>query len=1147
MSETRPQTLQDLFDIRARMARDIPALQLVRLPQPRLVMLMERAEELCEHLDTALRQAEEEGFADADAREAAQGLRNFLEDLRQASVANLKASERTVGYVDLSQKLSDYKKRARTLAADMVKAMGECDEESAVARFAGPLTDLEAAVRALGEATRRACDRAEPAIASAIKGMDKFFNLLERHPGLSAVRARVRQLLREDILKTLADSQLFDPAFAPDMPLGRSADSADELARYVDEGENRPPHPFFDPDYYRRTYPEVDMLRYSALEHFVRYGEIMYYSPSPKFDPLYYLEENEDVLDAGIPPLRHFLAHGLREGRPPCPKAGWFFISRFLVPLPAKVALIGEPEPPMRSAWQQLQTRGAGREGGRLERIAPAEWTGREADLDAYVVGPEGLSMLKGDLLRAVAESGRRVLYLGMNPQRDLDPLLRQDSLPLERVCAVTSHYERFIRWQESQSPFKLRYYDFDDPDRDVPFVEALLNRLASETPFDLRRTGRWGEIRDDGPAISVVSIIYKKYKEMIAFLEGLNRQDLARPYEVVLVDDASPDDSVERIKKWLEQKRADGLLNRFMDVRILHNASNSGNCTSRNRGIEAARADVVLVADGDVVQNASSLSEHLWAYRLGDCDAVIGFFQFDMGYHDAFQWLAACEMAPEMLRSQILHDFHSYIQPLPNSVYNYVTRNASLRKSAFDGMFFDESFNYSSALDSGYGEEDHEIAVRLHFESKNIRFVESSLCVHIRHGDNSYNADKAISNLRNWNRLLDKHPDVILLDRQYYQWRTRNFLAKTLGKPEAPEVVNAQGRYLDPARANVVVPQMPQLHILTGPADIPYLHDLFRMRHIFTVADGTGRGWDYNQRPLPYNARFTGLEDVNPDAHHLAIIPFDEGLLFSGKPGDGPAAWGKELIRLLELTRGMPRLGLCLPARPPFDGTGADTAPLLPQAEKRRAVLRSLFEDIHVVCTSHEQHQSWGFAHSSVIWHGFSPQEYPEGTHARGCLTLPRQALEGRLGGRLQRLEAALADGFPLHHMDIPAPHPGHRDSDQAWAVAAYQLYARYLGTFSAYCSPFRHPAMPRERSEAMLAGVIPVTLRNADTDLLIKNGVNGFCGDSVEELAEHLRWLAGHEKQRRVISRNARLTAMDLLNVDRCLADWLHLIRRL
>jgi hypothetical protein len=517
------------------------------------------------------------------------------------------------------------------------------------------------------------------------------------------------------------------------------------------------------------------------------------------------------------------------------------------------------------------------------------------------------------------------------------------------------------------------------------------------------------------------------------------------------------------------------------------------------------------------------------------------------MDYHDVFQWLAACEVAPEITRAKILRDTDSYIRLLPNSVYNYVTRNTSFRKSAFNGTFFDESFNYTSALNSGYGEEDHEIAVRMYFDRKNIRFIESSICVHIRHGDNSYNSDKILSNMRNWNRLVDKHPEVTLLERQYYQWRTRNLLAKTLNKPEAPEVVSAQNRYLDPGRANIVVPQMSPLNILIGMADIPYLYDLFKMRHIFTVADGTGRGWDHNQRPLPYNVRFTRLTDVTPGAHHLAIIPFDEGMLFSGKPGDGPAAWGKGLIRLLELSSGMPRLGLCLPARPPFGEAGADTAQLLPQIEKRRAILRSLFEDIHVVCTSHEQQKSWGFAHSSVIWHGFSPEEYPEGTHTQGCLTLPRRAMDGRPDDRFTSLKRALADDCPLHSLDVPAPHPDHRDSNQEWAVAAYQLYGRYLGTFSACCSPYNDPAMPRELSEAMLTGVIPVTLRNADTELLIKNGVNGFCGDSVEELVEHLRWLARHERQRRTISRSARLSAMDLLNVDRCIADWLHLIRRL
>ena len=71
-----------------------------------------------------------------------------------------------------------------------------------------------------------------------------------------------------------------------------------------------------------------------------------------------------------------------------------------------------------------------------------------------------------------------------------------------------------------------------------------------------------------------------------------------------------------------------------------------------------------------------------------------------------------------------------------------------------------------------------------------------------------------------------------------------------------------------------------------------------------------------------------------------------------------------------------------------------------------------------------------------------------------------------------------------------------------------------------------------------------IPVSLRNHDVDMFIQNGVNGFNDDFAEELVEHVAWLMKHEKQRAEISRKARLTAMDMFNIDRQLAAWSALI---
>ncbi len=87
----------------------------------------------------------------------------------------------------------------------------------------------------------------------------------------------------------------------------------------------------------------------------------------------------------------------------------------------------------------------------------------------------------------------------------------------------------------------------------------------------------------------------------------------------------------------------------------------------------------------------------------------------------------------------------------------------------------------------------------------------------------------------------------------------------------------------------------------------------------------------------------------------------------------------------------------------------------------------------------------------------------------------------------------------------------------------------------------------MPRSRGEAMMAGLVSVSMRNHDVDLFIKNGANGFYGDSPAELAEQLVWLATHPAQAEAMRRASRLTAMQVFNQDRYLADWSALLKRI
>ncbi len=87
---------------------------------------------------------------------------------------------------------------------------------------------------------------------------------------------------------------------------------------------------------------------------------------------------------------------------------------------------------------------------------------------------------------------------------------------------------------------------------------------------------------------ISVVIPSYKRRDGMLALLADLYRQEDVE-FEVVVVDDCSPDDSVEAIRAG------------FPQAELLVNEINGGPAVTRNRGIRAALGEIVVGFDSDV------------------------------------------------------------------------------------------------------------------------------------------------------------------------------------------------------------------------------------------------------------------------------------------------------------------------------------------------------------------------------------------------------------------------------------------------------------------------------------------------------------------------------------------------------------------
>jgi GT2 family glycosyltransferase len=87
---------------------------------------------------------------------------------------------------------------------------------------------------------------------------------------------------------------------------------------------------------------------------------------------------------------------------------------------------------------------------------------------------------------------------------------------------------------------------------------------------------------------ISVVIPSYNRRDCVLALLSDLYAQQGVE-MEVIVVDDCSPDDSVEAIRR------------SFPQATVLVNEKNSGPAVSRNRGILAARGEIVVGFDSDV------------------------------------------------------------------------------------------------------------------------------------------------------------------------------------------------------------------------------------------------------------------------------------------------------------------------------------------------------------------------------------------------------------------------------------------------------------------------------------------------------------------------------------------------------------------
>jgi len=100
---------------------------------------------------------------------------------------------------------------------------------------------------------------------------------------------------------------------------------------------------------------------------------------------------------------------------------------------------------------------------------------------------------------------------------------------------------------------------------------------------------------------LSIVVNMYNTAKYMPRCMETLLEQDIPQSeYEIILVDDCSPDNSLEMAKEYAAQ---------YMNVRVSTHEHNKGLAAARNTGIDAAKGQYLCFVDPDDYIEKNSLA----------------------------------------------------------------------------------------------------------------------------------------------------------------------------------------------------------------------------------------------------------------------------------------------------------------------------------------------------------------------------------------------------------------------------------------------------------------------------------------------------------------------------------------------------------
>ena len=118
---------------------------------------------------------------------------------------------------------------------------------------------------------------------------------------------------------------------------------------------------------------------------------------------------------------------------------------------------------------------------------------------------------------------------------------------------------------------------------------------------------------------VSVVVPVYNGEKTILRLLRALEKQDFSHPFEVIVCDDGSRDNTVRVVRKFAKRAR--------IPVRVFANP-HRGPAWQRNLGAKKARGEVIAFTDSDCIPGKNWLSEITRPIFSGEAVGVQGTYR---------------------------------------------------------------------------------------------------------------------------------------------------------------------------------------------------------------------------------------------------------------------------------------------------------------------------------------------------------------------------------------------------------------------------------------------------------------------------------------------------------------------------------------